>query len=83
MLDLTDGMTGSGTNIIIWQNTYCDAQTFKLQKNDDGTYAIFTKVTDCKLGLDVASGSSSNGANVQQWGYSGGNHQRWILEKVN
>ncbi len=83
LLDLTDGLTGSGTNIRIWQNTYCDAQTFKLQKNDDGTYAILTKVTDCKLGLDVAAGSSSNGANVQQWGYSGGNHQRWILEKVN
>lgn len=83
LLDLTDGLTGSGTNIRIWQNTYCDAQTFKLQKNDDGTYAILTKATGCKLGLDVDSGSSSNGANVQQWGYSGGNHQKWILEKVN
>ena len=82
LLDLANGSTGSGTNIQIWQNTYSDAQTFKLQKNDDGSYAILTKSTGAKSGLDVAGGSTSNGANVQQWGYGGGNHQNWIFEEV-
>lgn len=82
LLDVANGATGSGTNIQIWENTNCDAQTFKLEQNDDGTYAILTKVTGDKSGLDVEAGSTSSGANVQQWGYSGGNHQKWVLEKV-
>lgn len=82
LLDLAYGNKGSGTNIQIWQNTYCDAQVFEIKDNGDGTYAILTKVTDGRSGLDVAAGSKSNGANVQQWGYTGGNHQKWIFERV-
>ena len=83
LLDVADGNTSSGTNIRIWQNTFCDAQVFKLEKQSDGSYAILTKITNNQSGLDVESGSKSSGANVQQWGYAGGAHQKWIFEKVN
>ena len=83
LLDVADGNTSSGTNIRIWQNTFCDAQVFKLEKQRDGSYAILTKITNNQSGLDVESGSKSSGANVQQWGYAGGAHQKWIFEKVN
>jgi len=29
--------------------------------------------------LDVANQSTANGANVQQWGWNGGNNQRWCI----
>lgn len=83
LLDVADGNTSSGTNIRIWQNTFCDAQVYKLEKQSDGSYAILTKITNNQSGLDVESGSKSSGANVQQWGYAGGAHQKWIFEKVN
>jgi len=36
--------------------------------------------THSGLSLDVEGGSADDGADVQQWGWSGGDHQRWRLE---
>ena len=82
LLDVTNGSAASGTNIRIWENTNSDAQTFKLQKNADGSYAVLTKATNDGSCLDVEAGSTANGANVQQWGYAGSSNQKWIFEKV-
>lgn len=82
LLDVANGSSSSGTNIQIYQDTYSDAQLFKFVDNGDGTYGILSKCTSGKSGLDVAEGSKDNGANVQQWSYNAGAHQRWILEKV-
>jgi len=35
----------------------------------------------CKV-LDVANGSTANGAGVVQWDYWGGDNQKWSLEPV-
>ncbi len=43
----------------------------------NGTYKI-TSVNSNKV-LEVSEGSTSNGANVQQWTYLGLAHQKWVL----
>jgi pectate lyase len=47
---------------------------------DEGLYKITNYGSG--LSLDVESGSGSNGANIQQWGYSGGNHQQFYLRSA-
>ena len=49
----------------------------------DGTYAILTRVSGDKSGLDVYEWSSENGGNVNQWEFWGGACQKWVLEKTN
>lgn len=82
LLDVANGNAASGTNIRIWQDTSSDAQLFGLRRENDGSYAILTKVTGNSSGLDVENGAVTSGANIQQWGYTGGAHQRWILERI-
>ena len=43
----------------------------------DGTYVIVNKKSN-KV-LDVYNGGTGDGANVDQWGWSGGNNQKWTL----
>ena len=82
VLDLDYANTSNGTNLHIWANTKNDGQFFKIQDNGDGTYAILTKATNGSSGLDVENGSTSNGANIQQWGYCGSANQKWTFELV-
>ncbi len=80
MLDLDYGKLDNGTNIAIWTDTACDAQSFKFVNNGDGTYTITTKVTDDGSCLGVVSGSKDEDANVVQWACDGSANQSWILE---
>lgn len=82
LLDLYYGNKNNGTNIGIYQNTYCDAQLFKIQPNSDGTYSIFTKVSGNNSSVEVANASTNSGANIQQWANNDGAWQHWIFEKV-
>ena len=50
-----------------------------LAENADGTYAILTKASDCKSGLDVYDWSKSAGGNINEWNYWGGDCQKWEL----
>jgi regulation of enolase protein 1 (concanavalin A-like superfamily) len=43
----------------------------------NGIYRIIAR--NSGKSLDVASNSTANGANVQQWSYNGGNNQQWTL----
>ncbi|MFR3923822.1 MAG: RICIN domain-containing protein [Collinsella sp.] len=55
------------------------AQSFKLSACslvDSGTYTIAASSNRSKV-LDVASGSRSNGANVQLWSSNGSGAQKW------
>ncbi|MBQ7131107.1 MAG: RICIN domain-containing protein [Oscillospiraceae bacterium] len=82
LLDLYYGSADNGTNIGIWGDTACDAQSFKFVDNGDGTYIITTKVTADASCLGVVSDSTDEGANVVQWERNGKTAQTWIIEAV-
>ncbi len=46
----------------------------------DGTYTIVSRHSG-KV-LDVADNSTADGANIQQWTYSGGTNQQWVVSPV-
>jgi pectate lyase len=46
----------------------------------NGTYRIIARHSG--LGLDVTASGTANGTNVQQWNYSGGTNQRWIVTNL-
>lgn len=81
-LDVDYGKTDNGTNIGIWSNTNCDAQSFKFVDNGDGTYAICTKVTGDDSAVGVAGASKDIGANVVEWSCNDSADQKWIIEPV-
>lgn len=80
LLDIDYGKVDNGTNIGIWTDTACDAQLFKFVENEDGTYTIYTKVTEDKSCLGVSGGSKEDGATVVQWESDGTDSQKWTLE---
>ena len=82
LLDLDYGKKDNGTNIQIYQNTYCDAQLFKFVEESNGKYVIATKVTNDASNLDVYGHSLNSGANVCQWSYTGADNQLWKLIEV-
>lgn len=79
LLDVANNSSASGTNIQIWENTYCDAQLYSLSQNSDGSYTILTKASGSEKCVEIADGSTSNNANVQQWEVNGYSCQNWYL----
>lgn len=79
VLDAVGGSTSNGTNIRMYDSNGTAAQSFKLSACslvDSGTYTIAASSNRSKV-LDVASGSRSNGANVQLWSSNGSGAQKW------
>lgn len=79
VLDAAGGSTRNGTNIRMYDSNGTLAQSFKLSACsliDSGTYVISTASNRSKV-LDVASGSRSNGANVQLWSSNDSGAQKW------
>lgn len=79
LLDVSCNSSANGTNIGIYKNTNCSAQLYKLVKNSDGSYSIYTKSSGCKSVVEIANANRSNNGNVQQWVYNGHNCQKWQL----
>lgn len=79
VLDVAGKKTDDGTNIDLYQQNGGDNQQFKLVKNNDGSYKIYTKISADGSVVEVASGSTEAGANVQQWSDNGYNCQDWEL----
>ena len=82
LLDIDCGRTANGTNIQIYQNTYSDAQLFRFQRNEDGSYVILTKVTNDRSCVEVKSAITTSGGNVQEWEVNGHNCQSWWMEEI-
>ena len=82
LLDLDYGNVADGTNIQIYTDTQSDAQLFKFVKTSEGSYRIYTKVTEDTSCIEVASAATNSGANVQQWEDNGHNCQVWALTEV-
>lgn len=81
VLDVSGGSSSSGSNVQIWKANGSKAQSFIVanahpsvspgdQSIPDGIYQI-TSVADPSKCFDVASGSVSNGARIQTYGFNG------------
>ncbi len=89
-LDFDDGKTENGTNVKIYEPDGKDAQKFKFIKiNDqseitisDGNYRIAYGANN-NYGLDVASASKDNKANVQLWKYDDVIQQKFEVKYSN
>ena len=57
-----------------------DAQKFMFTANNDGTYKIHSKITDCISCIDVQDASTQAEANIQLNTESSSESQNWILD---
>jgi hypothetical protein len=78
-MDVTGGVASVADGVNIQQSTVTPNtnQQFKLSHLGDGTYKILA--VHSNKSLDVANGSKSEGANVQQWTYYGLQSQQFII----
>ena len=76
-LDCPDGSTEQDIGMIQWLPTRNSNQRWWIDEQSDGTYKIWNQ--ESQLVLDGAS-STTNGASLIQWGWNGGDQQRWILQ---
>ena len=82
-LDVANGSSDNNTNIQIYTNNGYSAQNFDIIAADSNSgYYIATQVTDFASCLDVASASTSSGANVLQYTYKGSDNQIWYFEQA-
>lgn len=80
-LDVYQGNTSNGSNIILYDYNGQDNQKFYLKNQGDGTFTL--KAGNCDLYLDAANGSSSNSTNIQLYQGNGTNAQKWKLVDAN
>ena len=84
-LDISGGVskdTKSGTAIIYGKKEAGSLnQTFRIEKDEDSDYYYIYNST-ANLYLDVANGSTVDGAGVIFWPYNGGCNQKWAINKV-
>lgn len=81
-LDVADGNADNLANIRIWSSNGLAPQNFKLESNNDGSYAILTSVSNFSRCLDVLNFSTESGANVIQYDCSMTSNQLWYFENA-
>lgn len=79
VLRAASGSNGGNINIVEY-STKDSAMLFKFSKNPDGSYYIMTRASKDACLVEVASASTSSGANVQQWSPTNNNCQKWNAE---
>lgn len=68
-------------NIQLYENNESRGQFWKIRKTDDGHYFLISKLSGYYL--DLLDGKCTDGQNVSQVYYIGGNPQKWNFIKVN
>ena len=81
-LDINGKSSANNANLQQWSYNGGSNQKFKLVKNSDGTYCIYTGSSSYSKVLDVAGKSKADGANIAQYTYNGGTNQRFYIEEV-
>lgn len=81
-LDVAGGSSSDNANI--QQNSYLgnNRQKFKLTRNKDGYYYIFTGASGYSKALDIAGKKTTDGTNVVQYSYNGGTNQMFELAQI-
>lgn len=79
-LTVENNSADDGADIVLAEYTGDKSQKFNILCNRDGTYSLFTASSDKARCADVFEISISDGANICQWEYWGGDGQKFILE---
>ncbi|MBQ8687031.1 MAG: RICIN domain-containing protein [Ruminococcus sp.] len=79
---LNVGSDDNAENICIAETAETDAQLYRFLGNEDGSYRIVTKSSQCAKAVEVINAETTAGANVQQWITNGVNCQHWQLIPV-
>ena len=85
VLDVAGASTVNGTNVQVHGSNGTDAQRFYVDQVDplqDGMYTLHIG-SNYKQVVDVAGGSSSDGANIQSWESNNSGAQKWNIFKNN
>ena len=85
VLDVAGASTANGTNVQVYGSNGTDAQRFYVDQVDplqDGMYTLHIG-SNYKQVVDVAGGSSSDGANIQSWESNNSGAQKWNIFKNN
>lgn len=77
-LDVIGGSKDNGTRLQLYPKNGSNAQSFRLTRNSDGTYAI-ANVGSGKV-VEIAGSNVFRGGTIQQWDDAGIATQRWYLE---
>ena len=79
VLDVSNASTTDGANIQVYSSNGSNAQRFFLKEADPVrgvTYALHSSLNYGQV-IDVADGSSSDGANIQSWASNDTGAQKW------
>ncbi|HEY1121619.1 MAG TPA: RICIN domain-containing protein, partial [Haloferula sp.] len=76
-LDVPGGNPANNTKIIQWPPTRGSNQRLWVDQQSDGTYRIWNQQSGASLD---SSSTTTNGTQLIQWGWSGGQQQRWRLQ---
>lgn len=79
-LTVENNSADDGADIVLAEYTGDKSQKFNILCNRDGTYSLLTASSDKARCADVFEISTSDGANICQWEYWGGDGQKFILE---
>lgn len=79
-LTVENNSADDGADIVLAEYTGDKSQKFNILCNRDGTYSLLTASSDKVRCADVFEISTSDGANICQWEYWGGDGQKFILE---
>lgn len=87
-IDVTNGDDYNGQDLQTCVSNNTNAQAFRILPNGDGTYRLQTKSSynsktkpgsNSNMVMEVTSGSTADGAQVQIWEYQGLRHMKWEL----
>lgn len=79
VLDVAGKNAENGTNIGLYKRTGGDNQQFMFTENADGSYTVLTKISQCSSAVEVESGLTTAGANIQEWESNQETCQHWYL----
>ncbi len=78
-LDVNNGCTDNGTNILTYELNYNDNQHWFIY-GESGAYYLKAKCTDCVM--DVTYGNSDDGTNIQTWEFVANSNQKFQIWKL-
>ena len=84
-LDVKSGNASNGANVQIYEGNETNSQKFKFEKTkmiDSDSYNIAAKQDESKV-IDIAAGSTEDGANAQIWSFDSVNQQIFKIEYIN